>query len=105
MCTGRPVAPQAPRIFKNGRHYCGHPDCLDPQTHNVKPEAEHWKFSYAVHTHYQAVHMREGDSMFRCEICEKGFMTLGLLNQHRKNIHIKVKSFLCSNFLEKLPNS
>ena len=61
----------------------------DPLTGDVKVGAENWPDTMAIYRHFQEVHAKPSDLTFKCELCEKSFLTQGMLSSHKAH-HLKV---------------
>lgn len=86
-CRGFPVPKKPKSIRKNGRYYCGHPNCLEPESGEIKDGAENWRSMTQVWKHFEMKHAVEKDLAFKCKQCDKGFTTPAFLNTHIKEIH------------------
>ncbi len=72
---------------KNGRYYCGHANCVDPSTGDVKDDAENWRSMTQVWRHFELCHASPSDFVFKCKQCSEGFTTRAFLNIHIKEKH------------------
>ncbi|XP_061912431.1 zinc finger protein 85-like isoform X3 [Entelurus aequoreus] len=61
-------------------------------------------FLSAVEVKKHVLTFHSSERPFKCEICQKGFITLGLLNSHAK-IHSGKKPFVCNICLKAFPKS
>ncbi|XP_061823037.1 uncharacterized protein [Nerophis lumbriciformis] len=61
-------------------------------------------FLSAVEVKKHVLMFHTSERPFKCEICQKGFVTLGLLNSHAK-IHLGKKPFVCNICLKAFPKS
>ena len=52
-CRGYELPTKPPKIVRDGRNFCGHPDCLDPITGDLRLDAEGWPDTMAIYRHFQ----------------------------------------------------
>jgi hypothetical protein len=66
-CRGYELPTKPPKIVRDGRNFCGHPDCLDPATGDLRPEAEGWPDTMAIYRHFQVMTFRKSCAKSLCK--------------------------------------
>ena len=49
----------------------------------------------SLDNHILRTHTEDGLKKYQCQDCEKGFISLGALEKHRMNVHLKLRPFQC----------